>query len=200
MVFEREKSLMEISIMGTLPGLTEKMTEVADLPALDSGLGLSNLHERIWTFFELSIESARLGNSPSGSPGRKASGREWIASWTSLGARGKRSQGVSHQERKVELDGKRCDIWCEGSRGGGRVGDAKSDRTPVIDLGCDGEEDSAVCIPEDASGGVREGSSDQERLKVFSGGEPRSEAPSLSHREWVWLLQSRDRVDDGCDL
>jgi len=87
MVFEREKSLMEVSMMGTSRGLTETMTEVADLPALDLGLGLRYLPERIWTFFELSIESTRLGNSPSGFPGRKASGREWIASWTSLGVR-----------------------------------------------------------------------------------------------------------------
>jgi len=112
----------------------------------------------------------------------------------------KGSQGVSHQERTVELGGKRVEIWCEGSRGGGRVGDAKSDRTPVIDLGCDSEGESAVCIPEDASGGVGQGSSDQERLKVFNGGGTRSKEPSLSHRDWVWLLQSRDRVDNGGDF
>jgi len=53
MVLEREKSLMEVPIMGTSPGLTETMTEVAILPALDSGLGLRNLAARIWTFFEL---------------------------------------------------------------------------------------------------------------------------------------------------
>jgi len=35
MVLEREKSLMAVPIVGTSPGLTETMTEVADLPALD---------------------------------------------------------------------------------------------------------------------------------------------------------------------
>jgi len=39
------------------------------------------------------MESVTLGNSSSGSPGRNASGREWIASWTSLVARQKGSQG-----------------------------------------------------------------------------------------------------------
>jgi len=38
--------------MGTSPGLTEMMTEVADLLALDSGFGLSNLAESICMFFE----------------------------------------------------------------------------------------------------------------------------------------------------
>jgi len=52
MFLEWEKSLMEERIVGTSPGLTEMMTEVAYLLALDSGLGLRNLAETIWTFFE----------------------------------------------------------------------------------------------------------------------------------------------------
>lgn len=54
-----------------------------------------NLAERICTFFALRMESRRLGKSSSGSPGRKASGREWIANWTWLGARRKGIQGES---------------------------------------------------------------------------------------------------------
>jgi len=79
MVLELEKSLMEVPIVGMSPGLPETMTEVADLPALNLGLVLRNLPERIWTFFTLSIESARLGNSSSASPRRKACGRVGIA-------------------------------------------------------------------------------------------------------------------------
>ena len=93
MVLEREKSLMELPIVGMSPGWIETITEVANLPALDLGLGLKNLAKGICSFFELRIESARLGNSSSGSPGRKASGREWIANRTSLEARRKGSQG-----------------------------------------------------------------------------------------------------------
>jgi len=63
MVLEREKSLNKFPIVGMPPGLTETITEVADLPALDSGSGLRNLAERIWMFFDLSIESLRLGNN-----------------------------------------------------------------------------------------------------------------------------------------
>jgi len=46
-------------------------------------------------FLELRIDSARHGKSSSGSSGRKASGREWIASCHSLGARRKGNQGES---------------------------------------------------------------------------------------------------------
>jgi len=80
MGLQPEKTLMVVPIVLTSPGLTETITEVADLPALDSGSVLRKLAERIGTFFELCIESARLGNSASGSPWRNASGREWIAS------------------------------------------------------------------------------------------------------------------------
>jgi len=79
--------------VGTSLGLTETITEVADLPALDWGLGLRNLSERIWTFFELKTESARLGKSSSALVGRNTIGREWIASWSSLGARRQGRQG-----------------------------------------------------------------------------------------------------------
>jgi len=72
MVLEREKSLMDEPIVGTSPGLTETITELADFRELDSGFGLRNLTERICMFFELKIESLRLGKSFSGSPGRKA--------------------------------------------------------------------------------------------------------------------------------
>jgi len=46
-------------------------------------------------FLELRIDSARHGKSSSGSSGRKASGREWMASCASLGAWRKGNQGVS---------------------------------------------------------------------------------------------------------
>lgn len=93
MVLEREKTLMGACMVGTLRGLTKPITELADLPALSLGIGLRNLAKRICTFFELSIESARLGNSSSGSRERRVSGTEWIANWTSLGTRRKGSQG-----------------------------------------------------------------------------------------------------------
>lgn len=71
------------------------MNEVADLPALDSEFRLRYLAERIRIFFKLGIETARLGKSSSGSSERKASGKEWIASWTLLGARRKGNQEES---------------------------------------------------------------------------------------------------------
>ena len=79
-VRDQEKSLIEDPRMGTWPGLPETMTEVADLPALDSKFQVRYLAERIWMFFKLRIETARLGMSSSGSSERKASGKEWIAS------------------------------------------------------------------------------------------------------------------------
>jgi len=82
MVLEREMSLMEVPIVATSWGLTATMTEVADLPALDTGLGLRNLAERIWTFFELCLEFARLGTRSSRFLGSKSSRREGIAGWT----------------------------------------------------------------------------------------------------------------------
>jgi len=67
-------------MVGTSAGLTEILIEVRDLPALDVEFGLRYLVEKICMFFELRIETARLGNSSSGSSGRKVSGKEWIAS------------------------------------------------------------------------------------------------------------------------
>jgi len=46
-------------------------------------------------FLELRIDSARQGKRSSGSSGRKASRREWMASCASLGARRKGHQGES---------------------------------------------------------------------------------------------------------
>jgi len=86
---------MEEPIVGTSPAGTETMTEVADLPSMDCALGLRNLAARIRMFFELRTDSARQGKSSSGSSRRKAMGRECMASWTSLGARRKGSQGDS---------------------------------------------------------------------------------------------------------
>jgi len=43
-------------------------------------------------FLELRIDSARHGKSSFGFSGRNAMGREWMASWASLGARRKGSQ------------------------------------------------------------------------------------------------------------
>jgi len=71
-----EKSRIEEAIVGTSPGWTETMTEVADLPSLDCALGLRYLVERMRIFFELRMDSARHGKSSSGSSGRKAIGRE----------------------------------------------------------------------------------------------------------------------------
>ena len=77
---EREKSRIEEPIVSTSPGWMETMTEVADLPSLDCALGLRYLADRIRMFLELRIDSARHGKSASGSSGRKAIGREWMAS------------------------------------------------------------------------------------------------------------------------
>jgi len=178
--------------------LTETITEIADLPALDTWLGLTNLAERIWTFFELSIESARLGNSSSGSPGRNASGRQWIASRASLGGEAKGQPGrASHWERPVDLGRKGVEVWCKGSCEGGRVGHEKRDRTPIFDLGRDGEGECAVCFPEDAGSDGGESGSDQGGLRVFGARGTSSVEPSLSRRERLRLLQSRNRVNDG---
>jgi len=81
--------------VSTSPGWTETMTEVADLPSLDCALGLRYLVDRMPMFLELRIDSARHGKSSSASSGRKAIGREWMASWASLGARRKGNQGDS---------------------------------------------------------------------------------------------------------
>jgi len=77
----------------TSPGWTETMTEVAVLPSLDRVSGLRYLAERTRMFLELMIDYARHGKSSSGSSGRKVSGREWMASCASLGARRKGNQG-----------------------------------------------------------------------------------------------------------
>ena len=71
------------------------MTEVAALPSRDCALGLRYLVARMHMFLELRIASARHGKSSSGSSGRKAIGREWMASCASLGARRKGNQGES---------------------------------------------------------------------------------------------------------
>ena len=92
---EREKSLMEEPIAWTSPGWTETRTEVAVLPSLERASGLRNLAARMRMSLELRIDSARHGKSSLGSSGRKARGREWMASWDSLGARRKGSQGES---------------------------------------------------------------------------------------------------------
>ena len=81
--------------MGTSPGWTETMTEVAVLPSLDRVSGLRYLAARIRTFLELRIDSPRHGKSSSGSSGRKGRGRELMASCASLGARRKGNQGES---------------------------------------------------------------------------------------------------------
>jgi len=81
--------------VGTSPGWTETMTEVAVLPSLDRASGLRYLAARMRTFLELRTDSARQGNNSSVSSGRKARGREWMASSASLGARRKGNQGES---------------------------------------------------------------------------------------------------------
>jgi len=86
---------MEEPIVWTSPGWTETTTEVAVLPSLELASGLRNLAARMRTSLELRIDSARHGKSAPGSSGRKAMGREWMASWVSLGARRKGSQGES---------------------------------------------------------------------------------------------------------
>jgi len=86
---------MEAPIAWTSPGWTETTTEVAVLPSLELASGLRNLAARMQTSLELRIASARQGKSSLGSSGRKTMGREWIASWVSLGARRKGSQGES---------------------------------------------------------------------------------------------------------
>jgi len=81
--------------VGTSPGLAATTTEVAVLPSRDCALGLRYLAAGIRMFLELRIDSARRGKSSSRSSGRKASGREWMASCDSLGARRKGGQGES---------------------------------------------------------------------------------------------------------
>jgi len=66
--------------VSTSPGWTETMLEVADMPSLECGLGLRYLAETMRMFLELRMDSARHGKSSSGSSGRKAIWREWIAS------------------------------------------------------------------------------------------------------------------------
>jgi len=68
---------------------------VADFPSLDCAFGLRYLAARMRIFLELRMDSARQGKSSSGSSGRKAMRREWMASWASLGARRKGTQGDS---------------------------------------------------------------------------------------------------------
>jgi len=98
-------------MIGTTLGWTETMTEVAVLPSLNRASGLRYLVARMHMFLELRIDSARHGKSSSGSSGRKAIESEWMASWASLGARRKRSQGdsptgnnlLSGEERAVRI-------------------------------------------------------------------------------------------------
>jgi len=94
-VLEREKRRMEEPIEGTSPGWTDTMTEVPVLPSLDCASGLRYLAVRMRMFLELRIDSARQGKRSLGSSGRKAMGREWMASWDSFGARRKGNQGDS---------------------------------------------------------------------------------------------------------
>ena len=77
---EREKGLMEEPIAWTSPGWTETTTEVAVLPSLERASGLRNLAARMRMSLELRIHSARHGKRLPESSGRKASGREWMAS------------------------------------------------------------------------------------------------------------------------
>jgi len=73
-VLKHENCLMDDPIVGTPAGLTKTVTEVANLPALDSGFGLRNLSQRIYTFLELRTETARLGNRSSGLTGGRQAG------------------------------------------------------------------------------------------------------------------------------
>ena len=75
--------------------------EVAVLPTLDCALGLRYLAARMRMFLELRIDSARHGKSSSRSSGKKASGRQWIASCASVGARRKGNQGDSPTENDL---------------------------------------------------------------------------------------------------
>jgi len=95
MVLNREKSRIEDPIAGRSLGWTETITEVAVLPSLDCALGLRYLAARMHMFLNLRIDSARDGNSWFRSSGRKAIGRELMASWALLGARRKGNQGES---------------------------------------------------------------------------------------------------------
>ena len=62
-------------------------------PGLSVGVEISGV--RIRMFLESRIDSSRLGKSSSGSLGRQASGREWMARCASLGVRRKGNQGDS---------------------------------------------------------------------------------------------------------
>jgi len=95
MVCGRKKRRIEDPIAGTSPEWTETITEGASVPSQDWGFGLRYLAARICMFLELRIDSAREGKCAFGSSGRKAMGREWMASWASLGGRRKGNQGES---------------------------------------------------------------------------------------------------------
>jgi len=94
-VREREKGLMEEPIAWTSPGWTETTTEVAVWPSLERASGLRNLAAWMRMSLELRIDSARHRKIALKSSGRKARGREWMASWVSLGARRKGNQAES---------------------------------------------------------------------------------------------------------
>ena len=94
-VRDLENSRIEGPIVGRSPGWTETTTEVAVLPFLDCASGLRYLAARMHMFLESRIDSARHEKSSCGSSGRKAIGREWMASWASLGARWQGHQGDS---------------------------------------------------------------------------------------------------------
>jgi len=99
---------------------------------------------------------------------------------------------VTHWERTVESGSEGVDVWSKGSHEGRWVGDDKCDRTPIVDLSCDGDGESAVFILADAGRNVGKGGSDQGGLRVFSRGGTRSVEPSFSDRKWLRLLKSRD--------
>ena len=109
------------------PWWIETITYVAVLPSQEWASGFSYLVARMQTIFELRMDSARHGKSSLGSAGRKARGTVWIASWVSLGARRKGSQGkgqpgvVPHREELVELGGESVEIGGKGRCRSGRV-------------------------------------------------------------------------------
>ena len=64
---------------------------------------------------------------------------------------------LAHWERLVKLAGKGVEVRRKGHCRGGRVGDKKGDRSTVIVLGGDCEEEDAIRIAQDSGSNVWEG-------------------------------------------
>ena len=88
-------------------------------------------------------------------------------------------EGVSHQERAVELSHECIEVGSKSGSGDGSVGEHEGDRASLIDLCGDCEGEGTVGIPEDACCYVWESGCYQGGLVVPRGGRTRSVEPSF---------------------